>query len=318
MRKLPIPNALMIAFLVMLTGVQLALVFEFWSSFDAGGGFFEFIIIGLGLGLALVELVALIVCSDAASRGDHSKANLYRFVFVMLFLLNLVGDIGAIVTYTSRDGEHRAIATVQYDDATKRVEERDERILSLRRTLTAQNLDGAASGLRAQADTMRDRIDEEGISPQTRSWRQNQWAKLEGAAKTAEAIEKLETERDSAQALISETGARPTMFHPQFEALAKILGWFGASTSPDEVRIGIALALAVVLRFALAFGFWVATPNGQGRGILTVSPGNGGDAPAGDGADWPWPAREGAPSPTASREDFLDTLDEMEATRPAT
>lgn len=289
MNKLPVPNMFMIGFLVMLTVVQLVLVFEFWSSFDSGGGIFKMIFVGLGVGLALVELVALIVCENAVARGAHVAANIYRCVFVMLFCLNLLGDIGAIVTYTAKDGEQRAADQVRYDGNTTRLTELNTRIAALHKSLAVQEYDIPATSLHTKANTEKERLDEEGISTQTRSWRQNRWAQLESAAKTAEQVEALEAEREGLRGEVSEVGARPSMFHPQFEAIAMICKWMGIETTPDEVRVALALALAIVLRFALAFGYWVATP-----AVARTTGGSGGgggartDDPSTD-AEWPWP-----------------------------
>lgn len=269
MRLPPLSNAIMIAALVLAGAVQIALVLEFWSSFAGEDAFSKWVFQGLGIAFAIIEMVALAVCANAARLGAWARATAFRVVFVGLFAINLTCDIGAIYTFTTRDAEARAAALQASQSTEQVVEETRARIAALRETLVRQELDEPVVSLEIKRDAAVALRDQYGVGQRTQNWRTQRAATLEAALATAREIERLEGELEvGRKALLS----RPqSASHPQTAALATILGWFGITASESTIRVSLALAIALVLRGVLAFGFWAATlppgrkAEGQGR-----------------------------------------------------
>lgn len=258
MRLPPLSNAIMLIALLVLAGVQIALVIEFWSSFAGESPFFKAVFVGLGLGFAGVELVALVVCANAARDGAWARANFLRLIFVALFAANLISDVGAIYAFTTTDADARSAAQIAGDDARRDIVDITERRAALRETLGEKKLDMPVRALEIQRNAAVIARDSGGAGERTQSWRIQRAAALDAALETARELEALDKRLADARATAASSPHSGD--HPQLQALATILSWFNVSVTTDTLRVALALAMAVVLRCVLAFGFWAAAP----------------------------------------------------------
>lgn len=301
MSRWPLPNLFMATVLVVLAAVQLGLVYEFWGSFASGDPYFTFVFQACGICLALIEMVCLIVASNAANSGKVWAAGLFRGVFVGLFLLNLACDIGAVATFTRKDADARAHTVAVYSDAETRATETNERILSLHASLAKDDIDVSPAAIQAQLDAASLAVEQSGISGNTLNWRQQRVAKLQAALVTANEIASLETARAGARAETLTFQGQPSVAHPQIAILSVLAGWAGITVDPETMRTILAVALAVVLRGVLALGFWLASPapggarefdGGSQKSLKTIR----------DNVVslWPWPGSRKKPTASAS------------------
>ena len=135
-----LPSWITLIALYALAGLQVALVLYFWSSFETLVDWVRWVLCGVGGGLAVVEIFALVVASEAAGRGELSKAFAYRTVFVALALLNVAAGIGAVATLTAGDQAQRAGAAQAYAEAVATKSAADSEIVRLRNILDADRL----------------------------------------------------------------------------------------------------------------------------------------------------------------------------------
>jgi hypothetical protein len=269
MRLPPLSNAVMLLALLVLAGVQVALVIEFWSSFAGESPFFKAVFVGLGLGFAGVELVALVVCANAARAGAWVRANVFRLIFLALFAANLVSDVGAIYAFTTTDADARSAAQIAGDDARRDIADITERRAALRATLAERKLDMPVRALEIQRNAAIAARNAGGAGERTQSWRVQRAAALDAALETAREIETL----DKRIATMRATAAASPHSgdHPQLQALATILSWCNLTVTTDTLRVALALAMAVVLRCVLAFGFWAAAPVDGGWAMTALA-----------------------------------------------
>lgn len=266
------PAMIFLCVLYLLAITQVAIGFIFWSSFGGSGQFERSIWAILGCGLAIAEIFALVIASEAGARGEAVKAWVIRGLFIFLAVVNLTADLAAIANMTSHDEAARAQAVAVRESLTSRRAELNEERLRLKAQLQADNLDLPADAIAAQLEAAIIRRDRYAVPP-SRIVRQA--AALESAHTTALRIVELERERDRIDESL--TAAPPVAaHHPQFDALRRIASWGGLNLTIDQIRTGLALLLTLLLKATLAFGFWAATPRriqgGAGEGAPSPKP----------------------------------------------
>jgi hypothetical protein len=257
-----LPSWITLIALYALAGLQVALVLYFWSSFETLVDWVRWVLCGVGGGLAVVEIFALVVASEAAGRGELSKAFAYRTVFVALALLNVAAEIGAVATLTAGDQAQRAGAAQAYAEAVATKSAADSEIVRLRNILDADRLNRPSAALRAEMEAAQRIRDGYTTQGRTAPWRVlENAARLESAYATALEVDRQLAVRATAQAGIDRAGgAAPHTVHPQFETLAMVARSAGIATNADQVRAWLAFGLAAVMKLVLAVGFWTVTP----------------------------------------------------------
>lgn len=245
--------------LVMLAVVNVALTLEFWSTI---GGDKPILFQFLGGGLALIEITALVVITEANSRGETAKARVWLVAFVLVLVLGLAGDFGALFTRSSRDAQERSVAIARYDAAVTDQSDATAEIQRLSGELDQLHARRPIDALKAERDdavARRDRHVAAGISvPRTVAARA---VATESALATARELVRAEARRQTAQALLSEYGRRPDSTHPQLQGIVALLAMVGLKISPENLGAILACYAALVLKFVLVFGFWALTPS---------------------------------------------------------
>jgi hypothetical protein len=299
MTKLPLPNRVTVIVVLAMATVQLFLVYSFWGTMGGGDPVMAFAMQALGIGLAVFELVALVVASHADQRGQPGVAAGARMVVSLVFILNLLGDIGAIATFTHGDAEKRQLEVATYDASKRQSDEVDSRIAALRTELEASKLNIPAAAIEVQLTQMRESFEQSGLSSETRAWRQRRAAELESALITARELERLVAERGGEGATGNTPLVRPEESHPQFESLSRIAGWMGIDVAPDDLRVGLALFMAIVVRAVLLIGLWLALPShGLVEAPPRTLPEKSGSGSSGNGEkkkswlSWIWPKKQ--------------------------
>jgi hypothetical protein len=301
------PGWIVTSVLTALTAAQVVIAYLFWTSFGATSLVERALFPVVGCGLAIVEVFALVLASEATARGEGAKAWALRALFLALCLINLTADVAAVANLTGHDEQVRSLAVTELEalDA-RRVEVEAERG-RLKAALQTDRLDLPPAAIAAQRDAAkgrRDRYIAERLTPPDRLVRET--AHLESAYLTATRVQELEEEWGRIdQALL----ARPPVaaHHPQFETLSRLSSWTGVALTPETIRTALAFALALILKLTLAFGMWGATP----RKTLDES-----TKPAEEGPppDAPLPparpkrARPARPLPSPANGDIVDAL----------
>lgn len=244
--------------LAALAVVNIALVLGFWSKMAAEQALAYQV---LGASFAVIEMSALVVISDAAARGETVKAHVWRVVLVLVLIVNLFADFGAVVSMSGQDADNRARAVAAYDAAARSEREADAEIIRLTAMLETQGANRPAAALEAEMRSLqlrRENMVNAGVQPSRRLLERAVAA--EAAFATAAEIERLRGERDRARATLTAAGARPATEHWQFKGIADLAGMLGVSVSGEQARVGVGAVLALVLRLVLLFGFWAVTP----------------------------------------------------------
>ncbi|MBI1256574.1 MAG: hypothetical protein GC204_03800 [Chloroflexi bacterium] len=265
MNRWPWPNRIMLAALGVMSAVQICLAYQFWGSFSSGDGLSARVFQALGVALAVIEGVALMVSSKAASDNRPVAAYVLRTAFIGCFIANLVCDIGAAVTYIDRDAHARADTAAAFATAKDREAEISAKIDGLHSVLAKDGLDQAPEALRVQLEAEKGIVRRTEIDSPSRAYRERRVAKLQSALTNAGEIERLAKEREAFR-VQTDGRAAPPEAHPEILTLEAILSWFGVTATSEEVQRGIAIGIAVVVRLLLAIGYWVAIPSTVERG----------------------------------------------------
>lgn len=250
------PAMIVLCALYLLALTQAIIGLFFWLSFGGSGPFERLVWPILGCSLAIIEIFALVIASEAQGRGETSKAWAVRVLFIALALINVTADLAAVYTMTSHDEAARAQAVAVREGLISRRAEVNEERLRLKAQLQTDNLDLPADAIAAQLEAAIIRRDRYAVPP-SRIVRQA--AVFESAHTTALRIAELERERDRIDESLTATPP-VAAHHPQFDALRRIASWVGLNLTIEQIQTGLALMLILVLKATLAFGFWAATP----------------------------------------------------------
>jgi hypothetical protein len=206
----------------------------------------------------------LLAASHAAAQGKPARAHAMRLVFVLLYAINLAGDLGAFYTFTTADADKRAIAWQTGQNTVEHLDEMKTERDNLRKQLERDSLNLPVEALKAKRDGAIAQRDAGGVSAQTQTWRAQRVAQLDAALEIATRAEELDGQIDGARS--ATVGRARSAEHPQIEGLTKVLGWMGFAYAPEDVRLALAVLMAVVIRCCLAIGFWVALPEDDSEG----------------------------------------------------
>lgn len=275
--------------------LQIILTWDFWGTFGAGSNALTLVFQGIGALLAVIEALALVVAGQAADRGEHTRANVARALFIPLFAINLAGDIGAIATFSAAEETRRDQQTAAFDANARIAAEAGREVERLRAALDATGLNLPSSALRPQAENAASRLARwEATGAVVPRAVRTEAARLESALATAIEMEAKVAARDQALAANAAIGARPREAHPQFEALATLLHGLGIGATPDSVRVWLAAGVGLAVKLWLAFGLWAASARAVASAqVMAVPPPSSEPEfnPDGDGG-------EAAPQPT--------------------
>lgn len=246
--------------LFVLAGVNIWMVVGFWSQLG-GGDPLPYQVFGACL--AAVEVTFLVVSADAQSRGEITKARIWRIVFAIVLCLNLVADFGAIVTKTKADQQERAGQAALYDATVRTEAETSEEIARLEGALQTAGLALPTAALEARHQGVRERrqrYEVQGLRVPRAIVLET--SAVEQALAISQRLDLAKAERQQARQRIQEFGTRPETSNAQIEGLVELAGATGVHLDAETVRVVLAAALALVGKLVLVFGFWAVTPRG--------------------------------------------------------
>lgn len=250
MTSLPIVNRLMLVVLTALAVVQLKLAQDFWGGIATGPSAWVFQTLGVGLGI--VEILALPVSAHAAAQGRVVRATYFRLLFPALFAANLVADVGAISAVAAADASRRASELAAFNAVQTEAATRTVRIAKLEAELSRQGLDLPVEAIENLRQAASIAAGAPGLRRTERSRREQRVAEIDAATAVARELDDLRA-----------AGGRPvspppSADHPQLTTLQNALSSVGVEVQTDRLQAFLTGGIALVLHLALPFGFWVA------------------------------------------------------------
>lgn len=244
--------------LFVLAGVNIWMVVGFWGQLG-GGDPLPYQLFGACL--AAIEVTFLVVAADAQSRGEITKARIWRGVFFVVLCLNLVADFGAIVTKTQSDQIERARHVAEYDGLRREESEASAELTDLEEALRRNGLMLPTAAIEARLRGLaerRARYEAQGLRlPRALVI---ETAAVEQGLAVARRADEVRRLRDRVRERLQEFGTRPEASNAQIQGLVELAGAVGVGLDPETVRVALAAALALVGKLVLVFGFWAVTP----------------------------------------------------------
>jgi len=251
------------AVLVLLVPIQCAFAWNFWRSY-APTGEWSLVLPLVGVGLAILEVFALVVAGVARTRGDKAAAATWRFVWVVLFVINLTTEIGAFSNVIHADDERRSEYARHTAEMVEREGQLDAEIAALTAELETRHADKPVAALQIDLRAAR-AVAASFATPRIRDVRDI--GRLESAIVTAETRAARQAERDRLASQIAQRSDTASVHSPQLVTLARLLNAAGfRAVRPEDVEAFLPLGLALVLKLVLTFGFWVTTPTRKSEG----------------------------------------------------
>ncbi len=246
--------------LLVLAVLQIILQLAFWGGIANGDVSRAWLFQGIGAGLTLMEIFALVVASELASKGDTLRANWLRALFVVLAAVNLTADLSALSQFTGAEEGRRLEAARAYSDASEAAQEAEAEIVRLQGELGAMSMNRPTRALEAERAALALRADRYLQSGQAVPIRYvDQLAGYDSAIIIAGAIEAASHRRALAQAALSGQAAPESTTSP-FAALARLAAFVGVQTDAEDIIAALAFAVALVVKLSLTVGFWCVTP----------------------------------------------------------
>lgn len=273
------PRKITAFLLVIMTILQLCLVVHFWQTFGSGDEVGGAILIGIAAVMAAIEVFMLAVAADRHLKGLKAEARVWFLLFVAVLVVSAAAEYGAISHVTNADHGQRAQEYYRYEGQQGDLARLETEIASLQRQLEENDFGTSSAAIQSRLSAEREVASRyEAVEAQVPSVLLRRIARLETARITAEQLEQKVSERDALAADLRAREAAPQAEHPQFEAIAQLLG---GDWTAQGVRTVLPALMVVVFKLVMVFGFWVISQDGPpGGGQAGGSYGSGQSAGA--------------------------------------
>lgn len=237
------------------TIIQVQLTVHFWDTFSGGNPQIKALIIGAATCMALLEFFLLAVSAECRRRGFDKYARRALFVFAFTFLGNFAADYSAFVSLTADDRDARVQAAQIYEMDQTRFAQLERDIAALQGQLQAGEMNIPSASIAAMLSAQQERAERyRAADAEVPLSIVRRIAQLESARISAERLEALQAEREEAANALRERDAVPQAVHPQFEAIAGLLG---NMVSPEQVRSALPVILVIAFKSAVMFLFGI-------------------------------------------------------------